>query len=225
MPLTPSPDIVLLDLDGTIADSYPGILRCLTLALPTIDLGHLTEDQIRAFLGPPLHYTLGEVYGKSKQEIDDFVVVYRSHYFGGGEYEFEVFPGMAELIVGLANSDIKLGLATAKPIPSAERVLTRAGLIDHFDFVGGSDMDLTRQDKPSILSFTIKNIGGSIAEGSNANIVMVGDRKEDILGAKHHRLTSIGAMWGYADEGELQDSGPDHIVSNASELRAILLPE
>jgi len=219
-----SPDIVLLDLDGTIVDSYPGILRCLSLALPSIDLGDLTDDQIRAFLGPPLHYTLGEVHGKSKEEIDAFVVVYRSHYFGGGEYEFEVFPGMAELIVDLANSDIKLGLATAKPIPSAERVLTRAGLINNFDFVGGSDMDLTRQDKPSILSFTIENIGGTISEGSNANIVMVGDRKEDILGAKHHRFTSIGATWGYADDGELQDAGPDQIVSNASELRAILLP-
>ena len=225
MPLTSSPDIVLLDLDGTITDSYPGILRCLTLALPSIDLGHLTENQIRAFLGPPLHYTLGEVYGKTKEEIDAFVVVYRSHYFGGGEYEFEVFPGMAELIVDLGNSDIKLGLATAKPIPSAERVLTKAGLIEHFDFVGGSDMDLTRQDKPSILSFTIENIGGTITDGNNANIVMVGDRKEDIIGAKHHRFTSIGAAWGYADANELQDAEPDHIVSNADALRAILLPE
>lgn len=224
MPVTERPDIVLLDLDGTITDSYPGILRCLTLALPSIGLEHLTEDQIRAFLGPPLHYTLGEVYGKSKQEIDDFVIVYRSHYFGGGEYEFEVFPGMAELIVDLANSDMKLGLATAKPIPSAERVLTKAGLIDCFDFVGGSDMELTRQDKPSILSFTIENIGGTIAEGDNKNIVMVGDRKEDVIGAQHHRFTSIGAAWGYADEGELQDASPDHIVSSAEELRALLLP-
>jgi len=225
VPLTPSPDIVLLDLDGTIADSYPGILRCLTLALPSIDLEHLTEDDIRAFLGPPLHYTLGEVYGKSKQEIDDFVVVYRSHYFGGGEYEFELFPGIVDLIKDLASSHIKVGLATAKPIPSAERVLTKAELIHHFDFVGGSDMDLTRQDKPSILSFTIENIGGFITEGSNANIVMVGDRKEDILGAKHHRFTSIGAAWGYADEGELEDAHPDYIVHSADELRALLLPE
>jgi phosphoglycolate phosphatase len=53
---------------------------------------------------------------------------------------------------------------------------------------------------------------------------MVGDRKEDILGAKHHRFTSIGAAWGYADANELQDAEPDHIVSSAAELRAILLP-
>jgi phosphoglycolate phosphatase len=86
-------------------------------------------------------------------------------------------------------------------------------------------MDLTRQDKPSILSFTIENIGGTITDGDNANIVMVGDRKEDIIGAKHHRFTSIGAAWGYADANELQDAEPDHIVSNADALRAILLPE
>ena len=224
MPLNPSPEIVLLDLDGTITDSYPGILRCLTLALPSIDLGHLTEDQIRAFLGPPLHYTLGEVYGKTKQEIDDFVVVYRSHYLGGGVYELELFAGMGELFADLANSDIKVGLATAKPIPSAARVLTKAGLIHHFDFVGGSDMELTRQDKPSILSFTIENIGGMITGGENTNIVMVGDRKEDIIGAKHHRFTSIGAAWGYADEGELLEAEPDYIVHSADELRALLLP-
>jgi phosphoglycolate phosphatase len=86
-------------------------------------------------------------------------------------------------------------------------------------------MELTRQDKPSILSFTIENIGGMITDGENKHIVMVGDRKEDIIGAKHHRITSIGAAWGYADEGELKDAEPDYIVHSADELRAILLPQ
>ena len=122
------PEVVLCDLDGTITDSFPGIDRCLRLALPSIGLDRLTDADIRAFLGPPLHYTLKEVYGKSDEDVARFVRVYRAEYFGGGEYEFTVFPGMADLLADIAASDMALVLATAKPIESAERVLVKAVL-------------------------------------------------------------------------------------------------
>lgn len=215
-----NPDVVLLDLDGTINDSHPGIYRCLRHALPSIGLQDLTDEQVQAFLGPPLHYTLGEVHGIPKDQIEVFVKEYRSVYFGGGEYEFELYPGMEQLIRDIAASDTILLLATAKPIESAERVLTHAGLIEHFDGIGGSDLDLTRQDKPSIITYAFGLVD---RDPASSNAVFVGDRKEDILGAKHHGITTIGAAWGYGEEGELEEAGADYIVANAEELRALLL--
>lgn len=214
------PDVVLLDLDGTINDSHPGIYRCLRYALPSVGLQDLTDEQVHAFLGPPLHYTLGEVHGCSKEEIDLFVKEYRSVYFGGGEYEFELYPGMEQLIRDLATSDTVLLLATAKPIESAERVLTHAGLIDCFDAIGGSDLELTRQDKPSIITYAFDLVD---REPQTSNAVFVGDRKEDILGAKHHGITTIGAGWGYGEEGELEAAGADYIAADVAELRALIL--
>jgi phosphoglycolate phosphatase len=195
------PEVILCDLDGTITDSIPGILRCLRLALPTIGMEDLTDDDLRTWLGPPLRHTLLEVNGKSEGELDAFVTAYRAEYFGGGEYEFEVFPGMAALITDIGASSTALVLATAKPIESAERVLTKAGLVEYFDFVSGTELDLQRQDKPSVIAHGIAGIGADL---DAVDAVMVGDRKEDVLGAQHHGFRSAAVRWGYADDGELR---------------------
>ena len=211
-------EIIFCDLDGTIVDSHPGIYRCLRIALPEIGLGHLTDEQIRAILGPPLHYSLKEVHGKNDEDVDRFIVKYRSVYFGGGEYEFEVYPGMDQLLRDIAASDRTLVLATAKPIESATRVLTKAGLLDYFDAVSGSELDLRRQGKADVIAHGLDLVGAR----ADVSAVMIGDRKEDILGAHAHGFMSIGAQWGYGDEDELANAHPSVTVNNADELRHVL---
>jgi phosphoglycolate phosphatase len=213
------PDVILMDLDGTITDSIPGIVRCLRQALPTIGLEHLNDDELRTWLGPPLRVTVLERYGRTQDELDTFVTAYRAEYFGGGEYEFEVFPGMADLVVDIGASDTPLVLATAKPIESATRVLARARLLESFDFVSGTELDLLRQDKPSVIAHGVQGIG---LDPWDIDAVVVGDRKEDVLGARHHGFVGIGVAWGYADEGELESVNPTAIVGSAVELRQIL---
>jgi phosphoglycolate phosphatase len=213
------PDVILMDLDGTITDSIPGIFRCLRQALPVLGLEDIDDDELRTWLGPPLRVTVLERYGRSEEELDAFVTAYRAQYFGGGEYEFTVFPGMAALIRDIGASDTRLVLATAKPIESAERVLSRADLIGCFDFVSGTELDLMRQDKPSIIAHGVESIG--LTTGA-VQAVVVGDRREDVLGARFHGFAAIGVRWGYADEGELEAAEADHLVSDVDELRARL---
>ena len=213
------PDVVLLDLDGTIVDSIPGILRCLRLALPVLSMEDISDAELRTWLGPPLRTTILDRYGRTEQDLDAFVVAYRANYFEGGEYEFEVYPGMAELVSDIGASGTRLVLATAKPIPSAQRVLTRAGLIECFDFVSGTELDLMRQDKPSIIAYGITSVG---LDPTSVDACVVGDRKEDVFGAQHHGLTSVGALWGYAEPGELAAAGPTHLAASPEELRSLL---
>lgn len=213
------PDLVLIDLDGTITDSKPGIVRCLRLALPVLDMDDLSDVELQTWLGPPLRVTLLERYERTEAELDTFVESYRANYFGGGEYEFTVFPGMADLVREIGDSDTKLVLATAKPIVSAQRVLERAGLISHFDFVSGTELDLMRQDKPSIIAHGVVEAGLDLSE---VDAIVVGDRKEDVFGAAHHGLRSAGVRWGYAEPGELEEAAPTYIVEDVDELRAVL---
>lgn len=213
------PEVVLIDLDGTITDSIPGILRCLRLALPVLGMEDLSDDELRTWLGPPLRHTLLDRYGRSEEDLDAFVVAYRANYFGGGEYEFEVFPGMADLVSDIAGSDMRLVLATAKPIESAERVLTRAGLLPFFDFVSGTELDLMRQDKPSVIAHGVEGVGLDVR---SVDAVMIGDRREDVQGGQHHGFRTVGVRWGYAEPGELEAIEPTWIVDDASSLRRVL---
>jgi len=188
----PRPDVVLGDLDGTITDWIPGIYRCLRLALPLIGMPDMSDEEVAAF-----------------------VTAYRVEYFGAGEVEFDVFPGMASIIADIGASDMRLALATAKPIESAVRVLTRAGPIEHFDFVSGSELALLRQDKPSL-------IAGLDADPSSVTAVIIGDRKQDVRGAHHHGFGSIAVLWGYSNTGELTEAGAGHVVTSTDDIRPLL---
>ena len=92
-------------------------------------------------------------------------------------------------------------------------------LIDRFDFVSGTELDLMRQDKPSIIRHGVEAIG---LDPAHVDAVTVGDRKEDILGGQHYGYRAIGVSWGYADPGELESVNPTAIASDVDELRALL---
>jgi phosphoglycolate phosphatase len=52
--------------------------------------------------------------------------------------------------------------------------------------------------------------------------VMVGDRKEDVLGGQHHGFRTVGVRWGYAEPGELESVAPTMLAATAADLRAFL---
>lgn len=215
-------DVVLLDLDGTIIDSEPGIETALRYALETGFGISPTSEQLAEFMGPPLAEVLPRVFGMSDPaDHTRFFELYCEKYFHDTEYEFDVYPGMAELIGELNAEGVDIVLATAKPQESAERILEHAGLRNQFEFVAGSASDGTRQDKADVIEHAFAHIE---ADGSTHRIVMVGDRELDARAARAHDVDSILVEWGYAPEGELDAAGATHRVTDVNALRALLLP-
>ena len=56
-----------------------------------------------------------------------------------------------------------------------------------------------------------------------SEIIMIGDREHDIIGAKALNIESIGVLHGYGSYEELSSSGADYIVKDVSELKSLLL--
>lgn len=221
-PARPPYDVVLLDLDGTIIDSEPGVQEALRHALVTGFGISPTTAELEEFMGPPLSEVLPRVYGMTDPADERrFFELYCEHYFHGSEYVFDLYPGMTDLIDALADAQVHIVLATAKPQESAERILERAGLRQRFSFVAGSASDGSRQDKADVIEHAFAEI---VADGSTHRIVMVGDRALDARAAQAHAVDSIVVEWGYAPAGELDACGATHRVSTPAELRALLLP-
>jgi phosphoglycolate phosphatase len=216
-------DVVLLDLDGTIIDSEPGVYSALRHAC-VAGLGIApTSAQLEEFMGPPLDEVMPRVFGISDPAvIRRFFDLYCEVYFHGTEYEFDIYPGVRELIDDLGDAGVRLVLATAKPAESARRILASAGLIDRFEFVAGSESDGTRQDKADVIDHAFEQID---ADGASHRIVMVGDRALDVSAARAHAVDGIAVDWGYAPPGELDDCGATYRVADAGQLRALLLPD
>ena len=218
----PAYDVVLMDLDGTIIDSEPGVQSALRYALVEGFGISPTTRELEEFMGPPLAEILPRVYGMADPaDHARFFELYCEKYFHDTEYEFDLYPGMPELIADLHSCGVDVVLATAKPQESAERILERADLRKVFAFVAGSASDGSRQDKADVISHAFAHIN---ADGSTHRVVMIGDRELDARAAQAHDVDSILVTWGYATDGELDESGATHLVRDARELRALLLP-
>lgn len=216
-------DTVLFDLDGTLIDSEPGVHGALRHALVEGFGIAPTTGELEEFMGPPLDDVLPRVYGiTDPADIQRFLDLYCEVYFFGLEYDFDPYPGVVDLVRDLHAADVRVGLATAKPHESAGRILDRAGIIDCFTVVAGSETDGSRQDKGEVVAHALELLGaaGGTPPG---RVAMVGDRALDMRAAHRHGIAPIAVAWGYAVPGELDDIGA-RVVSDAAGLRAVLFP-
>ncbi len=113
------------------------------------------------------------------------------------------------------------GLATSKPEEYAVRILGHFGLVKYFDVITGGALDGRRNDKDIIINETISRLG--LSSGDKSNIIIVGDRKYDIIGAKKCKIASAGVYYGFAKKGELEEAGADYIINTVSGITKLLL--
>ena len=213
------PSCVLLDLDGTLIDSKPGIVASMNAALQT--LGHRPDPSfdLTFVIGPVLTDVMGQVlahYGDTR--VDEAVAAYRRHYGEVGLFDVTLYDGIAGLLTSLKGAGRRLFLATSKRTAFAVRILDHLRVSQDFDGIYGSEPDGSRDGKPELIADILRR------EAIRADkAVMVGDRRYDIAGAHANGLRGIGVLWGYGDREELTAAGADLLVASPADLQAGLL--
>lgn len=130
-----------------------------------------------------------------------------------------MYDGITELLQSLKNAGKRLLVATSKPQPFTDRIMEHFDLAKYFEFVAGSNMDGTRSKKAEVIEYALAS--GGITDKSN--VVMVGDRMHDIIGAKAVGIDSIGVEYGYGDCDELSAAGATYIVKTVEDLKELLM--
>ena len=208
-----APLSILFDLDGTVVDSKPGILASCRAVLRSLghrpgslDIGHL--------IGPPLEEVLAEVLGRfGDDRVAQAVLAYRSHYGTTGFLETTVYPGLAAALDELLALQAKLYIATSKRTVFARQILGRLGLIDLFAGVYGSEPGGGVDSKADLIADVLRR-----HELSADRCLMVGDRRQDVEGARTNGVSTVGVLWGYGDRDELTSAGVMHIAARPAEL-------
>lgn len=210
---------ILMDLDGTITDPMEGITRCVEFALNHFGIKVKERRELCRFIGPPLLDSFQEFYGFSELQALEAIGYYRERFAKVGLYENEVYPGMEGVLENLAKEGKRVMVATSKPEIFARRILEYFQLEHYFSFIGGATLDGTRSRKEEVIRYLID--GRQLQDLSQ--IVMVGDRKYDILGAHQAGIAAIGVLYGYGAREELEEASADCIVEDISQLEAVLL--
>lgn len=210
---------LLFDLDGTITDSATGITRCVEYALNYFGIQVSDLHDLLPFIGPPLLDSFKEFYHFTDEQAVIATEKYRERYKDKGIYENELYPGIEELLAQARQNGKTVILATSKPEIFARRILDYFKLSDYFSFIAGSGLDGSLHTKTDVINYILQS--NKIADLSS--VVMIGDRKHDIIGAKNAGIDSIGVLYGFGDYDELSEAGATHIVKDIAELRNLLL--
>ncbi len=206
----------LFDLDGTLTDSGEGIINCAAAALEHFGLPIPTREEMRVFVGPPLHETFLK-FGIKPDQTEEAIQVYRERYIPIGKFENTPYPGIEDVLRTLKNAGHRLYVATSKPEKTSVEILEHFGLAKYFDRICGASMDLSRYSKEDVIAYLLEE------NGRSDNMVMIGDTKFDVLGAKAHDIPAVGVAWGYGEVSEMLEAGAVQIVYTMEQLQAYLL--
>ncbi len=204
---------VIFDLDGTLTDSAPGILNAIEYVRQKKQLPRLTDKQLRSCIGPPLFDSFRRLWGVKEQDAQQLIKIYREYYNEKGIFENSLFPGIKEMLSALIQANIDCRICSAKPESMVLTVTEHFGIRNIFSVISGAQGEKNFPGKGKMLEDMLFT--------HPAASVMVGDRKDDVKGAKYIKIPCIGALWGYGGKEELQQEGAEFLAKSPAEIPLI----
>ncbi|EJS08398.1 MULTISPECIES: HAD family hydrolase [Bacillus] len=209
----------LFDLDGTLTDPKEGIINAVLYVLEKMGIEEVNIIELDSFIGPPIQQSFADRYNMNEIEVERAVFYFREYLKQSGLLENKVYDGITALLQELKDAGNRLFVATSKPTVFAKQVIEHFQLTSFFEEIVGSNLDGTRIKKEEIIAHILQ----TNEELQKEEMVMIGDRKHDVIGANSNGIASIGVLYGYGSEIELGDAGAIHIVKDVEELQSFCI--
>jgi len=210
-------DLVVLDLDGTIAETRYAIAHALNRALADLGRDALDVDTVLGFVGdgaPLLVARALAVGGREASAVEREAVLqsFVTAYDDAPLYRTELYPGVRETIEALRRHSVPCAVLTNKPGALARRVVGELGATELFETVlGGGDVPAKKPDPAALLELCAR----WDVEPSRA--LMVGDSAVDIDTARAAGTAAVGVLWGFRPD-HFDAHPPDYRLTSFAEL-------
>ncbi len=209
---------ILLDLDGTLVYSHPGIFACFRYAMEKMGRENPTDEQLYPCVGPSLFHSFTRFFAMNEEDATRAVALYRERYATDGVWENESIEGALAAVERLHAAGYILALATSKPLVYASKIVEKHGFAPYLSVLAGPDFDGHSSTKAEVVAACMEGLGARKEE-----CLMVGDRRYDAEGA-----TAVGVdcallkAGGYAGEEELYSCGAKYVLADFPALLAAL---
>ncbi|MDF2611944.1 MAG: phosphatase [Lachnospiraceae bacterium] len=210
---------ILFDLDGTITNPQEGITKSIQYALKNMGIEADDLELLAKYIGPPLRDCFSTDYGFDEEQTEQAIRYYREYYAKMGIFQNQPYQGINEMLSRLVKEGKKLLIATSKPEVFAKQIMDHFDLSRYFIDVCGSTFDASREKKGDVIRYALSK--NHITELNQ--VVMIGDRYHDIMGAKENEIASIGVLYGFGSSQEFVEHGADRVVETVEELTKMLL--
>jgi phosphoglycolate phosphatase len=211
-------DLIVFDLDGTLADSLPDLTAaanyvCRRLGLPEHRPAAVKEmigggeaAFVRRFLGP-----------QGQEHVEAALELYLEHYAKHCGELTRLYPGVPEVLRFLSAKGKTLAVLSNKRQSLSEEVLRVMGILGFFAAVRGGGPDLALKPSPEPLAALMGALGREAGR-----TLMVGDKPADILTARGAGAQVAAVTYGYGDPAVLQAAAPDFLLTDLRELLALV---
>lgn len=190
---------LLIDVDGTLINSFPGIRECAVRTMIDFGLPVPSEEELHRLPGPPLPMTLKN-FGFTDPILPAAVARFRRYYRDTGWTNCNLFPGWEEMLAQWKAAGFTLCTATSKDQGMATKMLNNLGVAGYFDFIGGADDAAgARQTKRAVIEWVLYSTG---LHPATDRILMIGDRHFDLDGAQPLGIPTVLVGWGHGSPAE-----------------------
>ena len=204
--------VVLFDLDGTLVNTVPLILRSYEVAFDEVLGERIDEATVRPLVGMTLFDALA---GHSR--MDELIDAYRRFNLAHLEDLQEDYEGVLPLVEDLGATGAVLGVVTSKGRATALRSLAAGGFGSLIPILAAQGETDRHKPHPDPLLTALEQLGRRPAEA-----VYVGDSVWDLQAARAAGTAAVGVTWGAAHRAALLDVGPDAVVDTPAELAEVL---
>lgn len=212
-------DVVLLDLDGTVLDTYAAILDSLQYATKTVLGAALPDDELVSMVGQPL-VTQMRVFAQGDEDLAQrLLVTYRAYNEEGLDERISPFAGIPEALAALRERGFTVGVVTSKRRGLAEQSLIYFGLREGLACVRGVEDSTAHKPDPDPL---LRAADALAADASRC--LYVGDSPFDIQAAHAADMPCVGVTWGkFFARDRLEPERPSVLIDDPAELVGAVL--
>jgi phosphoglycolate phosphatase len=210
---------VVFDLDGTLVDTAPDLIKALNFVLDREGLPPIPLHSARNMIGAGARRMIErglEAEGRVATPADitrltaDFIDYYAAHIADGSR----PFEGLEDALDDLASRGYQFAVCTNKLEWLSKRLLDQLGLSPRFAAICGADTFGVSKPDPVILQQTVARAGGQLA-----STVMVGDAGPDVGVARRAGVPVVCVEFGYTDV-PVADLKPDLLIGHMRDLPA-----
>jgi phosphoglycolate phosphatase len=216
-----APLTVVFDLDGTLVDTAPDLIRATNHVMGLVGLSPVPEHEIRPLVsfGSKRMIERGlELHGRPlpADEIDRLWRTFLDFYAENIAVDSRPYPMIEATLDDLAARGVRLAVCTNKLEGLSRTLLDTLGLADRFAAICGRDTFAVCKPHPGHLTGAIAQAGGDPARA-----VMVGDSDTDVDTARAARIPIIGVTFGYTDV-PMRELAPDALIEHYAEFGTAL---
>ena len=209
--------LVILDFDGTLADTQPIIIASIQHTLRELHLPSRSDAECRTIIGLPLRECFVKLCGLDDETAEHCADVYRRVFDElNTNGRVVLFPHVLDTIKALHDRGLQLAICSSRGRPTLEGFVKTFCLEDYVGMVVSANDVQHHKPHPEPVQKILATLGVEPDEA-----VVVGDASYDILMGRNAGCYTVGVTYGNQSPAELRAAGADMLIDDFADLMTL----